>query len=185
MQEGVSQYAAVFDVIDRRRSVRAYADDAIDERQLRQILEAANAAPSAGNLQAYEIYLVREQDLRRQLAAAALSQDFLACAPIVLVFCANPRRNQARYGDRGRDLYAIQDATIACTFAMLAATALGLATVWVGAFREGEVRRVVGAAPHERPVALLPVGVAGESPDRPPRRSLDRLVHEVWLLGAP
>lgn len=169
----------LFDVIDRRRSVRVFAREPIDDRLLRKILEAANAAPSAGNLQAYEVYVVRREGQLVELAAAALSQDFLAAAPVVLVFCANPRRNRARYGERGRALYAVQDATIACTFAMLAATALGLATVWVGAFREDDVRRLVGAPPHERPVALLPIGVAGERPERPSRRALDQIVHGI------
>jgi nitroreductase len=178
-RESILKGSVVFDVMDRRRSVRVFADQPVDDRLLRRILVAANAAPSAGNLQAYEIYVVREPRVRQRLATAALTQDFLASAPVVLVFCANPRRNQARYGQRGRDLYAVQDATIACAFAMLAAAAEGLATVWVGAFQEDDVRQVVGAPPHERPVALLPVGLAGETPERPPRRALDDLVHEV------
>jgi nitroreductase len=171
--------STLFDVIDRRRSVRVFGGDPVDDHLLQRILEAAGAAPSAGNLQSYEIYVVREKGLREQLAAAALSQDFLATAPVVLVFCADERRNRTRYGVRGPDLYAVQDATIACTFAMLAAAALGLATVWVGAFRDDDVRRVVGAAPHERPVALLPIGVGREAPERPPRRPLGHLVHET------
>lgn len=178
-EERIRRASALFDVIDRRRSVRVFADDPIDDRLLRRILEAANEAPSAGNLQAYEIYVVTDQAKRRRLADAALAQDFLATAPIVLVFCANPLRNRTRYGERGRDLYAAQDATIACAFAMLAATALGLATVWVGAFGEDDVRRILGASRHERPIAMLPVGAPGEAPARPPRRSLDDLVHEV------
>lgn len=177
--ESIVKASAVFDVIDRRRSVRVFADQPVDDRLLRRVLSAANAAPSAGNFQAYEIYVVRDPGVRKRLAAAALSQDFLADAPVVLVFCANPRRNQARYGERGRDLYALQDATIACSFAMLAAAAEGLATVWIGAFLEDDIRQAVGAPPHERPVALLPVGLAGEVPERPPRRALDDLVHEV------
>jgi nitroreductase len=178
-QRLLGEGSTLFDVVDQRRSVRVFERDPIDERPLGRILRTANAAPSAGNLQSYEIYVVREKQLREQLAAAALSQDFLAAAPIVLVFCANRRRNSARYGERGRDLYAVQDATIACTFAMLAAAALGLATVWVGAFDEDDVRRIVGAPAHERPVAMLPIGLAAEAPERPPRRPLGDLVHEV------
>jgi len=178
-QPATIETRGLFDVIARRRSVRAFAGDPIDERRLRPVLEAANAAPSAGNLQAYEIYVIRGRERRAQLAEAALGQDFLATAPVVLAFCANPRRNRARYGDRGRELYAVQDATIACAFAMLAASALGLGSVWVGAFRDEEVRRILGAPPHERPVALLPLGVAAEAPERVPRRPLADLVHTL------
>ena len=168
-----------FALIQARRSVRAFATKPIPEELLNRILEAANAAPSAGDLQAYDIYVVRKAEQRKKLAEAALWQDFVAAAPVVLVFCANPAHNEARYGERGRRLFAVQDATIACTFAMLSATALGLASVWVGAFQDDQVSRVIGASPKQQPVAILPVGYAAESPERTPRRALKRLVHEV------
>ncbi|SPE36304.1 Putative NADH dehydrogenase/NAD(P)H nitroreductase AF_0226 (fragment) [Candidatus Sulfopaludibacter sp. SbA6] len=62
---------------------------------------------------------------------------------------------------------------------MLAATALGLGSVWVGDFQTGEVRRVIGAPPGIEPVAILPIGYAAEEPAPPGRRPLDDLVHRV------
>ncbi len=167
-----------FETVRRRRSVRAFARRAVEAEKLEAILEAANRAPSAGNLQAYEIYLVERDEDRRALAAAALRQSFIQQAPVVLVFAASAERG-APYGARGRHLYAVQDATIACTFAMLAATALGLATTWVGAFDEERVGRIIGTRPGERPVAILPVGYPAESPAATPRRPLAELVHAV------
>ncbi|MCX6634499.1 MAG: nitroreductase family protein, partial [Acidobacteria bacterium] len=121
-----------FEVLKARQSVRAFAPSPVEEEKLGAILETAGSAPSAGNLQAYEIYLVKADRLKRALARAALDQYFLAQAPVALVFCANPARSERRYRERGARLYSVQDATIACTYAMLAATALGLATVWIG-----------------------------------------------------
>ena len=168
-----------FDAVKSRHSIRAFAATPIDGDKLQAILEAANRAPSAGNLQAYEIYLVTQDRDRLALARAALEQWFVARAPVVLVFCAHPGRSARRYGQRGVRLYAIQDATIACAFAMLAATALGLATVWVGAFDDDSVRRAIRAPADTVPVALLPVGYAGEVPETTSRRRLSNLVHEV------
>jgi len=168
-----------FDVIHARHSIRAFQPKEVEEDKLRQILETANAAPSAGDLQAYEIYLVRKPEQKRALARAALQQDFIAAAPVVLVFCTNPSRNQGRYRERGIRLYSVQDASVACTFAMLAVTALGLATVWVGAFSDEEVARIIGTPKGVTPVAMLPIGYAGETPETTPRRSLRDLVHEV------
>ena len=110
-----------FDVVEQRRSTRAFSTRPIEPDKTLALLEAVNRAPSAGNLQAYEVYLVRNQAVKAALAAAALEQRFIAAAPVVLVFCAHPER-AASYGERGRRLYALQDATIACTFAMLAAS---------------------------------------------------------------
>mgnify|MGYP001251284664 CR=1 FL=1 len=168
-----------FDLIKERRSVRAFTQEPIGEEQLKAILRAANAAPSAGNYQAYEIYVVRAAQRRRALADAALGQSYVASAPVSLVFCENPGRVEPHYGERGRRLYAKQDATIACTFAMLAVTALGLATVWVGAFDDEAVWKAIGAPQGVTPVAILPIGHAAEKPDRTPRRPLTSLVHEV------
>ena len=166
-----------FDAIKTRHSIRAYAETALEDEKLEQILKAANQAPSAGNLQAYEIYLVKRGDLRAELARAAYDQEFLAQAPIVLVFCAHAARSVGRYGKRGVELYCLQDATIACTFAMLAATALGLSTVWVGAFDDEKVRRTINAPQAHRPVAILPIGYPAEATRYRPRRSLSDLIH--------
>jgi nitroreductase len=168
----------VFETIKARQSVRAYQAKEIESDKLKAILTAANEAPSAGNLQAYEIHLVRDGKTKHALARAALGQDFIAQAPVALVFVANPVRAAARYGDRGEQLYAVQDATVAVAYAQLAATALGLATCWVGAFEDAEVSRVMNLPATQRPVAILPVGYAAETPRRTPRRALTDIVHE-------
>jgi nitroreductase len=168
-----------FDAVQARRSIRAFVERAPEEEKLRRILETANQAPSAGNLQAYEIFVVRRASDRRALARASLGQEFVAEAPVSLVFCAHPGRAAPRYGQRGTQLYALQDATIACTYAMLAATALGLATVWVGAFRDSEVRRAIRASEEILPVAILLIGYLAEKPELTPRRSIEDLVHET------
>jgi nitroreductase len=168
-----------FAVTAARRSVRAFTDKPIEAEKLQQILETANCAPSAGNLQSYEIYLVRGLAQRQALTKAALNQEFITQAPVALVFCAHPQRAIDRYGARGVNLYSMQDATIACTFAVLAATALGVASVWVGAYQDEQVRQAIGAPEEHLPVAVLPLGYAAEAPAPRPRRGLADLVHEV------
>lgn len=168
----------LFEAFQQRRSVRAFQDKPVPESAVQRILEAANIAPSAGNLQAYEIIVVRDPQRRRRLAQAAWDQQFIAEAPVALVFLTNPQRNRDRYGRRGAELYAVQDATVACAYAQLAATALGLATCWVGAYDDDAVAEIVGAPPGWRPVAVLPVGYGAESPPPRPRRPLKELTHD-------
>lgn len=167
-----------FKIVEERHSMRAFANKAVEEEKLRRILEIANRAPSAGNLQGYEIFVVRKVEQKRALVEVAYGQGFIAEAPLVLIFCANPARSAVRYRERGERLYSVQDATIACTYAMLAASALGLSSVWVGAFDEEGVRQAAGIPPDLLPVAMLPIGYAGESPRRTPRRPLEDIVHE-------
>jgi nitroreductase len=168
----------LFETINARQSVRAYQAKPVEPEKLQTVLKAINQAPSAGNLQAYQVYQVEDQSLKRGLAQAALGQDFVAQAPVVLVFCAVAAR-AARYGRRGAELYCLQDATTAVAYAQLAATALGLATCWVGAFDDEAVIRALNLSKGERPVAILPIGYAAESPPRTPRRSLADLVRRL------
>lgn len=167
-----------FEVLENRRSVRAFQAKAVEEAKIKRILEALNSAPSAGGLQGFEVTLVKAQAKKEALLEAGLRQKFLKEAGFVLVFSVNPERSE-KYGERGKTLYCLQDATIACAYAQLAATALGLGSVWVGAFEESQVKQALGLAKGLRPIALLPVGYPAESPSPRPRRELDDLVKEA------
>jgi nitroreductase len=125
---------------------------------------AANSAPSAGDLKAREIFIVEDETMKRRLVKAAYDQDFIAQAPVVLVFWAIPSRSAEKYGERGRELFSVQDATIAASFAWIQAVALGLGGCWVGAFEDQAVKDIFGGEIEAdwRPVALLPVGYASE-----------------------
>lgn len=169
----------IFDVFSERHSIRAFTGQPVTAESLNKIFQAVQRAPSAGNLQAFDIYLVTEKEHKDALCRASHDQGFLIQAPVVLVFCAVPSRSAVRYTERGEMLYCVQDATIACTYAMLAATALGLASVWVGAFDEEVVQKVICTEPGHRPVAMLPIGYPNETPRIRPRRALDEIVHQV------
>ncbi len=125
---------------------------------MKEILGAANSAPSAGNLKAREIVVVKDLKTKKALSKAALGQNFVAETPIVLVFFAIPEKSGKQYGERGRNLYSIQDATISASFAWLQAVDLGLSCCWVGAFNEEKVKEILKVPQNWQPIAILPVG---------------------------
>ncbi|RMH79790.1 MAG: nitroreductase [Acidobacteria bacterium] len=161
-----------FEVLKARHSIRSYLRKPVEEEKLLKIMEATKSAPSAGNLQAYEVMVVLDQRKRIEIARLALNQWFLAEAPVVFVFFANPERSAWKYGKRGAELYCLQDATIACAYAQLSAVALGLGTCWVGAFDEEGIRVCLNVPEGWRPIALLSVGYPAENPLPTPRREL-------------
>jgi len=173
----------LFEVIKKRRSVRAYIDKKVEDDKLRIILEAANSAPSAGDLQAYEIVVVKDNEQKEALSKAARGQNFIAQAPVALVLVANQKKSATRYSERGAKLYSIQDATIAGSYIQLAATALGLATCWVGSYDDKSAAKVIGADMQEGmvPVAIIPIGYTTESPSPRPRREMSDLAHQGKL----
>lgn len=166
-----------FETVRHRHSVRKYRSDmAVEAEKLHAILEMACAAPSAGDLQPYHIVVVKDAQRRNALAQAAGGQGFIAEAPLCLVFCSDPLRAGQKYGERGRDLFAIQDTTIAATYAQLAVVAAGLASTWVGAFDDAAVANIAQLEPGLKPLALLSIGYAAELPEATPRRPLRDVV---------
>lgn len=145
-------------VFEKRHSTRSFQSKQIEEKKLKEILEAAESAPSAGNLKARKIVKVEDADLKQKLAEASFNQNFISEAPIVLVFFARPLVSAEKYGERGRTLYAVQDATIAASFAWIQAVMLGIDACWVGAFDEEKVKEILNAKQDERPIAILPLG---------------------------
>lgn len=146
------------DIIKKRHSVRSYSSQEVSEEKLQQLLSIVDNAPSAGGLKAYRIIIIRNKETREKLCSAALDQEFITEAPISLIFTANHRISSMKYGERGEELYSIQDATIAASYAQLAATYLGLSTVWVGAFDPKKVFEIAKCKEGETPIAIIPLG---------------------------
>lgn len=158
--------------------MRRYQARGIPEELLPQLEESLLCAPSAGNLQSRRFRFVFRDDVKGLLAEAALGQDFIREAPLAVVCCAD-QRIARHYGERGLSLYCIQDVAASVQNLMLVATSLGLGTVWVGAFDEGAVSRILGLPPYLRPVAIVPVGYPGESPSPPELKTADPAITYV------
>jgi nitroreductase len=154
--------------IRERRSIRKFTDYILTRETYEKLTEALLWAPSAGNLQSRKFYFVRDDVLKMRLAAAALDQTFIAEAPLVVVACTDSLIF-SRYGERGVNLYSIQDVAASIMCMMLSAHEEGLGTVWVGAFREEEVSRVLDLPTNFRPVAIVPVGRPARIPNAPSR----------------
>jgi nitroreductase len=165
-----------FEAVKTRRSIRAFKTRPVEEEKMNRIIETVNLAPSAGDLQAYEIVVVKDSRRKNKLAKAAGDQGFVSEAPICLVFLAYAERSSRKYGRRGSELYCLQDASIATAYAQLAATALGLASTWVGAFDEEAVANAIKASRNKRPIAILPIGYGDETPETTPRREISKIV---------
>jgi len=168
----------VTEAIKRRRSIRSFKDEPVKEEDLQKILDAARWAPSAGNMQPLELVVVRDRGVKQRLAKAALGQGFVAEAPVVIVVCANVTRTSSRYGQRGAELYVIQDTAAATQNIHLTACALGYGTCWVGAFDDEGVAEAIKTPPDVRPFAIIPIGRPAEKPGPTSRLPLDKIVHE-------
>ena len=166
------------DLLNARRSVRKFKPTPVEGEKLQRILEAANSAPSAHNLQAYKIVVVQSKEGRKALAAACMEEKMFAQAPLALVFLADPSCVVSKYSKINGERFCILDATIAASYAQLAVANEGLGTVWIGAFEAEAVKKAVGAPEYSIPVAVFPIGYSAEKPDKQTRRTLRDLVKQ-------
>ncbi|HIH44773.1 MAG TPA: nitroreductase family protein [Candidatus Methanoperedenaceae archaeon] len=168
------------DAIQGRRSIRRYKSLPVERKLIEKLLQITQMSPSAGNRQARDFVVVFDTAVKEKLAEAALSQEFIAEAPCVVVFCANIERSSARYGTRG-ELYALQDATIAAATFQIAAHTLGLGTCWVGAFDDEAVSDILHLPEKVIPVAIMPLGYPDEKPPVYGRIDVKKLMHlDTW-----
>ncbi|WP_371370905.1 nitroreductase family protein [Sporomusa aerivorans] len=154
----------IFDCIRESHSIRNFKSEQIPEPTLTRILEAGNMAPSAGNLQPWYFYVVQDSAVKEKLAAAAFEQEQITDSPTVIVVAADPARSNERYGERGAQLYCLQDTAAATQNILLAAEGLGIGACWVGAFDEVKVAEAVKAPPRLRAVAMICLGYSDEQP---------------------
>ena len=168
--------------IRERASVRHFnSSKDIPDQTIFDIIELGNRAPSAGNLQARDFIIVRDIVKRQGLAKAAYNQNFIIEAPVSIVVCANPDRSSTRYGDRGEDLYTIQDSAAAIQNMLLVIHSYGLGACWVGAFNEGQASQTLNLPGNIRPVAIIPIGYPTQRPEPSSRINIEKLVHyDQW-----
>ncbi len=159
-----------------RQSVRSFTNQIVTDEQIDQLLDVMIAAPSAGNMQPWRIFVIRDQTLKRQLARDAGNQNFIATASVVFVVCRVPEESALEYGNRGRHLYSFQDTAAMVENLLIGAHALGLGGCWVGAYKDEAVARDLECPEGVIPVAIIPIGYPVYSRQKSGRRSKQEIV---------
>lgn len=147
----------------RRYAVRSYESRHVEEKELARILEAGRVAPTGANRQPQRLIVVKEAEGLAKLAKAGNIYG----APLAIVVCADREVVWKRAID-GKDILDI-DASIVTDHMMLAATELGLGTIWICRFDPDVIRAEFDLPESVEPVNILCIGyAAGEvaSPDR-------------------
>jgi FMN reductase [NAD(P)H] len=166
----------LFNVMLNRRSQRKFENRDVEEWKLEMIFAAADTAPTAGGFQGFEIYHIKNQEVKNKLVQAANNQPYVN-APVVLVFCMNPDRVKLNFPPETIRKFSQQDATLAAAYSQLAAHALGLSSIWIGMLDENRIREVLGTDLF--PSSILCVGYPIKMLIPKPKRNLKDLIHEI------
>lgn len=162
----------LFETIKKRRSVRAYKPDAVENDKLALVLEAARLAPTACNRQAFRVVVLETAACSREALARIYGRPYFAGAPLLLAVCADTKSCWTRADGVG---YGFVDAAIVMDHMILTATALGLGTCWIGAFDAAAARELLALPEGFEPVAFTPLGYADDVPTEKRRRPLGEL----------
>ncbi|MDP9488703.1 MAG: nitroreductase family protein [Thermoproteota archaeon] len=166
----------LFNVMLNRRSQRKFENRDVEEWKLEMIFAAADTAPTAGGFQGFEIYHIKNQEVKNKLVLAANNQPYVN-APVVLVFCMNPDRVKLNFPLDTIRKFSQQDATLAAAYSQLAAHALGLSSIWIGMLDENRIMEVLGTDLF--PSSILCVGYPIKMLVPKPKRNLKDLIHEI------
>jgi nitroreductase len=196
----------LFEVIEKRRSIRRYKKDAVPPEAIDKLLEAARLAPSSSNTQSWKFKVVYDAATRAKMKDAAYGQRFVTEAPVVIVCCLDllafkekgkqtlklvlrgvrpslEMMMRSLRGGKDKEYEAERtiingttNVAIATEHIALAAADLGLGTCWIRAFDQPTIQELLELPEGLVPLYLMTVGYADESPAPRPRKSMDEIL---------
>lgn len=143
----------VIEAIKKRRSVREYKPDAVPDEDIKEIIKAAQFAPTAHGSKAVEFIVIRNQEMKEKIFDV-VGQDYVKVAPVLIAAVVDLEKSEL----------PVQDLSVAAGFMFLEATALGLGTVWknLSSKWEKKVKNLLGVPQNFRIINLVPVGYPAE-----------------------
>jgi nitroreductase len=188
----------VFEAIRNRRSIRRYKTDPIDDKAVQTVLEAAHWAPSWGNIQCWRFIVIRDSDIKSQVADTLTkikidnelvenaATKAIKQAPVLIVLCAEMSKAGCRSDgtpvtDKG-DYWYMFDIALAMENLTLAAHALGLGTVIVGGFDAPKVADILGVPAGFCVVTMTPLGVPDHKGQVSPRKQLSDVLYKEKFI---
>ncbi len=155
----------VLKAIKQRQSVRNYTGEEIPKRELLKLLDAARNAPSAKNLQPWELVVVTDDSLKKDLIKIFHNQAFIADAGAVIIGLTEDEK------------WADIDLAIALDHLSITATAMGMGTCWLGAFKSGRLREKLDIPDSFNITVCMSVGYPSIIDNSPVKKSIHELVN--------
>lgn len=153
------------EAIFQRSSIRKYKDMPVEENKIKRLLEAAMAAPSAGNERPWQFLVINNREILREITTFHPYANMLNECHVAIVVC----------GDMDLDKFNgfwIQDCSAATENILIEATYLGLGSVWLGVYPLEErikgLQKLLNLPDSIIPLSIIPVGysIDGAIPKR-------------------
>jgi len=165
------------EVIAKRRSVRSFLDQPVEDEKLDKILHAAMNAPSAGNAQPWHFVVINDRAKLNKIPTIHPYAKMCLEAPVVIMCC----------GDLSLEKFPgfwVQDVSAATQNILLAVRDLGLGAIWAGVYPiEERVQAFKGMfhlPENIIPLNIIPIGYTDRKQEELNRYQLDRIHREMW-----
>ena len=175
--------------IRTRRSIRKYLNNSVDDKTIEAVLESGRLAPSGSNTQPWHFIVIRDRQIKEQVARVSHDQKWMLTAPVFIACAADIRSrvttpeglNLTEESPQFELKQIIRDTAIAVEHMVLEATNLGLGTCWVAWFKQEEIRPILAIPNDKYLVAVLTLGYSAEDPKQRTRKDLKAMVHyDTW-----
>lgn len=165
---------SIFDVLQRRHSVRAYTDKPISDQDMEKILRCAMMAPSAANEQPWEFIVIKDAEILKHIGEINHYASYAAKAPAAVLVCLNTQKEKIKG-------MGILDMGICSENLMLAATGLGIGSVFTGIYpfedRMAGFSRLCALPDYVQPIGLIVLGYPAITQHTPPDRFNAAAIH--------
>ncbi len=154
-----------------RRSIRAFQDKPIPEKEIEMILEAGRWTPSASNRQPWQFIVIKNKDTLKKIARATGYGWFIAEAPIAIAIIGKIRTSHKWY---------IIDTSLVSMNMMLMAWSLGIGTCWIGSINKDKAKKILELGDNDYLLTVLPFGyIRGNIPELTYRNPLNKIIKEI------
>ncbi len=165
------------DAIFSRRSIRKYTSEPVKDEDIRKLLEAAMAAPSAGNGQPWHYLIINDRDSLDRISEIHPHSAMMREAPVAIIVCAEPELSNYKH-------FWVQDCSAATQNILLMAREIGLGSVWLGLYPEvdilDELRKIFNLPENIMPFSIIPVGYSAEKKEPVDRFKESRIHINNW-----
>ncbi len=159
-----------------RRSIRKYTKQPVSDEVLKELLEAAMCAPSAGNRQPWCFVIINDRKIMNEIPKYHVYSQMLREAAVAILVCCD-----INLGDKG---FGVEDCSAATQNILLAAHAKGLGAVWLGIYPEEAAvtatKKLLNLPEHIIPISLISIGYPAEQKPRQDCYRADKVHYNQW-----
>ena len=166
--------------IKTRDSTRDYLEKDIKWNKITDILDSINYAPSSGNLQNWRLVVVKDKEVRAEIAKICTDQPWVAKVPVLIVVCNDETEVKRMFGKKA-DLFSIQNCAAGIQNILLKANSLNIASCWIRTYNVDRLRHIIKLPDNIKVDGIIALGYAKRKPEETTKLGLDKILfYDRW-----